>query len=311
MASQQVSSAAIPHAAVSLHSQRRNRIVVRSASFVVACLGSVIMLIPLYWLIATALKDSGSVFSVPPILIPNPWLFSNIPDAMNSSALPDSFSVLGVALPPFFTYLWNTMLVTGLTVLGDTLSGAVIAFGFARLRAPGSNILFGLVLATIMLPYQAVLYPQFILFKTLGWVDSWLPLIVPTYFGSAFNIFLLRQFFMGIPRELDEAAKIDGCGYLRIFWTIILPLSKPALAAVAVFSFIYHWNDLLGPLVYINTSGKYVVSLALQSFTGGYGLAEWNLLMAAALVSSLPCLILFFVAQRYFIQGIVVSGVKG
>ncbi len=309
--SQGARSVALPRAGVSLHSQRRTRLIARSFYFILACLGAVVMIIPLYWLIVTAFKDSGSVFAVPPILIPNPWLFSNIPDALNSSALPDTFVVFGVTLPAFFTYLWNTVVVTALTVLGDTLSGAVIAFGFARLRARGSNILFGLVLATIMLPYQAVLYPQFILFKTLGWTDSWLPLIVPTYFGSAFNIFLLRQFFMGIPRELDEAAKIDGCGYFRIFRSIILPLSKPALAAVAVFSFVFHWNDLLGPLVYINTSGKYVVSLALQSFTGGYGLAEWNLLMAAALVSSLPCLILFFVAQRYFIQGIVVSCVKG
>lgn len=311
MSSQQISTVATPVARVAVRSQKTGRIVARAVYFVLACLGAIIMLVPLYWMLVTSLKDPTSIFTIPPILIPNPWLFTNFPDAMNSSALPDTFTVLGNTLPPFFTYLWNTILVTALTVLGDTASGAVIAFGFARLRARGSNILFGLVLATIMLPYQAVLYPQFVLFKTLGWLDSWLPLIVPTYFGSAFNIFLLRQFFMGIPRELDEAATIDGCGYFRIFWNIILPLSKPALAAVAVFSFVYHWNDLLAPLVYLNTSGLYTVSLALQSFTGAYGLAEWNLLMAAALVSALPCLILFFVAQRYFIQGIVVSGIKG
>jgi multiple sugar transport system permease protein len=298
---------AIP-AAVRLH---WGRLAARTFYFILACLGALVMLVPLYWLIVTAFKDPGSVFTVPPILVPNPWLFTNFLDAMNSPALPDTFTVLGHALPPFCTYLWNTVVVTTLTVLGDTASGAFIAFGFARLRARGSNILFMLVLATIMLPYQAVLYPQFVLFKTLGWVNTWLPLIVPTYFGSAFNIFLLRQFFMGIPRELDEAATIDGCGYFRIFWNIILPLSKPALAAVAVFSFVYHWNDLLGPLVYLNTTNTYTVSLALQQFTGAYGLAQWNLLMAAALISALPCLILFFVAQRYFIQGIVVSGVKG
>lgn len=309
---QSISVATTPAIQVAARSRsHRSRVGLRAFYFAVACVGAVVMLVPLYWMVVTSLKDPTSIFTIPPILIPKPWLFSNFPDALNSSALPDAFSVLGVALPPFFTYIWNTMVVTGLTVLGDTLSGAVVAYGFARLRAKTSNVLFVLVLATIMLPYQAVLYPQFVLFKTLGWLDSWLPLIVPTYFGSAFNIFLLRQFFMGIPRELDEAAKIDGCGYFGIFRRIILPLSKPALAAVAVFSFVFHWNDLLGPLIYINSSAKYTVSLALQSFTGAYGIAQWNLLMAAALVSSLPCLILFFVAQRYFIQGIVVSGVKG
>ncbi|MDB5057171.1 MAG: binding-protein-dependent transport system inner rane component, partial [Chloroflexi bacterium] len=211
----------------------------------------------------------------------------------------------------FFRYVWNTSWYTALAVLGDTLSGAVVAYGFARLRAPGSTVLFFLVLATIMVPFEATLVPQIVLFKTLGWIDTPLPLIVPTFFGNAFNIFLLRQFFRGIPHELDEAATLDGLGFPGIFWRIILPLSKPALAAVAVFSFVFHWNDLLTPLVYLNTSNKYPVSLALYFFTGSYGNAQWNLLMAAALISALPCLLLFFAAQRYFIQGIVVSGVKG
>jgi ABC-type glycerol-3-phosphate transport system permease component len=166
-------------------------------------------------------------------------------------------------------------------------------------------------MATIMVPFQATLLPQVILFKELGWFNTALPLIVPTFFGNAFNIFLLRQFFRGIPRELDEAATVDGLGYVGIFFRIILPLSGPALMAVAVFSFVYHWNDLLAPLIYLNTTSKFPVPVALTQFEGAYGLTDWNLLMSAALVACLPCLVLFFVAQRFFIQGIVVTGVKG
>ena len=281
--------------------ERRLNLTVRGVYLLVALLGAVIMVFPLFWMLSTALKVSGDVFTSPPIIFPPHPQWNNFSDGINSPAVPDNF----------LHYIWNTSWYTVLEVIGDTLSGAVVAFGFARLRARGSSILFFLVLSTIMIPFQATLIPQIILFRVLGWIDTPLPLIVPTFFGNAFNIFLLRQFFRGIPRELDEAATIDGLGYPGIFLRIILPLSKPALAAVAVFSFVFHWNDLLGPLVYLNTTSKYPVSLALQAFQGAYGFAEWNLLMAMALLSALPCLVLFFVAQRYFIQGIVVSGVKG
>lgn len=282
--------------------RRRWAVIMRGVYLVVALLGAVVMIFPVFWLISTALKPPGEVFTSPPILFPTHIQWHNFRDTVISPALPDG---------NFFVYIWNTTWYTGLEVLGDTFVGAIVAFGFARLRAPGSTVLFFLVLATIMVPFQATLIPQIVLFRTLGWFDTPLPLIVPTFFGNAFNIFLLRQFFRGIPRELDEAATIDGLGYPGIFLRIMLPLSKPALAAVAVFSFVFHWNDLLQPLIYLNSTRKYPVSVALQSFTGAYGLAEWNLLMAAALISALPCMILFFVAQRYFIQGIVVSGVKG
>ena len=279
----------------------RAKMVSRGIFFLLACLGAFVMLFPVFWMVSTALKVSGDVFTSPPVLFPLHPQWHNFPDAVTLPALSDNF----------FLYVWNTSWYTVLEVIGDTISGAVIAYGFARLRAPGSTFLFFLVLATIMVPFEATLVPQIVLFKTLGWIDTPLPLIVPTFFGNAFNIFLLRQFFRGIPRELDEAATLDGLGHPGIFWRIILPLSKPALAAVAVFSFVFHWNDLLGPLVYLNSSSKYPVSLALYFFTGSYGTAQWNLLMAAALISALPCLLLFFAAQRYFIQGIVVSGVKG
>lgn len=274
---------------------------VRVLYVVIALAGAFLMAFPLFWMVSTALKLPGDVFATPPVLFPVPPQWHNFPDGFTAPALPDNF----------LKYVWNTTWYTVLEVIGDTLVGAVVAFGFARLRAPGSTALFFLVLATIMIPFQATLIPQIILFRELGWIDTPLPLIVPTFFGNAFNIFLLRQFFRGIPRELDEAATIDGMGYPGIFALIILPLSKPALAAVAVFSFVFHWNDLIGPLVYLNSTDKYPVSLALESFQGAYGFAQWNLLMAMALASALPCLILFFVAQRYFIQGIVVSGVKG
>ena len=284
------------------NARRQRALALRGLYLLIALAGAVIMIFPVFWLVSTALKPSGEVFTSPPILFPSHPQFHNFRDAVISSALPDG---------NFFIYMWNTTWYTALEVFGDTFVGAIVAFGFARLRAPGSTLLFFLVLATLMVPFQATLIPQIVLFKTLGWFDTPLPLIVPTFFGGAFNIFLLRQFFRGIPRELDEAATLDGMGYPGIFLRIILPLSKPALAAVAVFSFVFHWNDLLQPLIYLNTTAKYPVSVALQSFSGAYGLAVWNLLMSAALISALPCLIIFFVAQRYFIQGIVVSGVKG
>jgi multiple sugar transport system permease protein len=282
--------------------QHQKDLLARGIYLLLAVIGAVFMIFPIFWLISTALKAPDEVFTNPPILFPAHPQWHNFPDTVRSSALPDG---------NYFIYIWNTTWYTALEVIGDTFVGAFVAFGFARLRAPGSTILFFLVLATIMVPFQATLIPQIVLFKTLGWFDTPWPLIVPTFFGNAFNIFLLRQFFRSIPRELDEAATIDGLGYPGIFARIILPLSKPALAAVAVFSFVFHWNDLLGPLIYLNTTSKYPVSVALQSFSGAYGLADWNQLMAAALISALPCLILFFAAQRYFIQGIVVSGVKG
>jgi multiple sugar transport system permease protein len=281
--------------------QQRLQLAVRGFYTLLAILGGVVMIFPVFWMISTALKTAGDVFATPPVFFPIPPQWQNFSDGVSSSALPDNF----------LRYLWNTAWYTALEVLGDTFSAAVVAYGFARLRAPGSTVLFFVVLATIMVPFQATLIPQIVLFRTLGWIDTPLPLIVPTFFGNAFNIFLLRQFFRGIPRELDEAATIDGLGYPGIFFRLILPLSLPALAAVAVFSFVFHWNDLLGPLVYLDSTAKYTVSLALTQFEGAYGLALWNLLMAMALLSALPCLILFFVAQRFFMQGIVVSGVKG
>jgi multiple sugar transport system permease protein len=232
----------------------------------------------------------------PPVWIPHPFDFKNYPDAMN--------------FEPFFHYMLNTVFYGVMSVIGTILSSSVVAYGFARIKWPERNFLFILMLATLMLPFQVTMIPLFILFKTLGWVGSFAPLIVPTFFGSAFNIFLLRQFFMTIPTSLSEAAYMDGASEFTIFWRIILPLAKPALATVALFQFIYAWNDFLGPLIYLNGQSLYTISLGLETYVSSYG-TQWGLLMAAATVATLPIVVLFFLAQKTFIQGISITGLKG
>lgn len=213
---------------------------------------------------------------------------------------------------PFARYLVNTLIIVVLTIAGTTLSAALCAYGFARIRFRGREPLFILLLATMMIPGQVTMIPVYILFKELGWINTYLPLIVPAFFGGgAFSIFLLRQFFRGIPYEMEEAARIDGCGPLATWWRIVLPLSFPALATVAIFSFMGAWNDYMGPLIYINDTDKFTLALGLSLFKGQYGVDTPHLMMAATLVVLIPVLLLFFFAQKHFIQGIVISGVKG
>jgi len=273
----------------------------RTLYFVFALLGAAFMLLPVFWMVSEALKPQGQVIAIPPVIWPSAPHWSSFVDAVTSNSLST----------PILNAIKNSLIITLIPMIGDVLSASLVAYAFARLRAPGANLLFFIVIGTIMIPFQVTVIPQFILFNQLGWVDSFLPLVVPPFFGNAFNIFLLRQFFRGIPRELDEAAQLDGLGYFGIYRRIMLPLSKPALAAVAVFSFVYHWNDFFYPLIYINSASNYPVPYLLQAFTGAYGFDQWNLVFALGLISALPCLVLFFVAQRYFIQGIVVSGVNG
>ncbi len=198
---------------------------------------------------------------------------------------------------------------------GQILSAAAVAFGFTRFRFPAREPLFFLVLSTMMLPWQVTIVPQFLLFRYLGWLNTFLPLIVPSFFGGgAFFIFLLRQFFMTIPRDLDEAAKLDGASSVRIFWSIILALSGPAIATVAIFSFLQHWNEFIGPLIFLNTEDKYTLSIGLRYFMANPFESDEPreaILMAASLIVALPPLILFFVAQKYFVRGIVTTGLKG
>lgn len=257
--------------------------------------GLVVTLIPLAWTISTSLSDLGNVFQWPIQWIPNPVRWDNYVQAMQ--------------IQPFGLYFLNTAFITVATVIGQLLSSSLVAFAFARLRWQGRDKLFILILATMMLPSQVTMIPQFVLFTRLNWINTFLPLIVPAYFGSPFFIFLLRQFFMTIPLELDDAARIDGASVFQIYRQIILPLSTPALAAVAIFQFQSAWNAFLEPLIYLHSSSKWVLSLGLRNFVGEY-IQWWNLMMAASVVVMLPVLVLFFLGQRYFIQGVVFTGLK-
>ncbi|MGD0005734.1 MAG: carbohydrate ABC transporter permease [Anaerolineaceae bacterium] len=251
--------------------------------------------LPFLWMISTSLKGQLQVMVWPPQWIPNPVLWSNYLKA--------------VTLVPFFLYLKNTVVIALWNVVGIMISCPLVAYGLSRIRWPGRDFLFILVLCTMMLPYEVTMIPLFMIFNKLGWIGSYKPLIVPAFFGGPFFIFLLRQFFMSIPAELSDAATIDGCSDLQIMWFIILPLSKPALATVALFTFIANWQDFLAPLIYIRDESRYTLSLGLQSFLGLHN-ADWALLMAASTLMILPIVIIFFLTQRTFIQGITFSGLK-
>lgn len=265
--------------------------------YVLLIIGLALFLLPIAWMLSTALKTLGEVHSFPPKWIPFPIQWSNFAAVFKNV--------------PFGHYVWNSVWYTAVTVVAMAFFSSFIAFGFARLRARGKTVLFGVVLSTMMLPPQVTMIPQYLLFNKLGWVDSYLPLIVPCIGGNAFLIFLLRQFYLGIPRDLDEAVKIDGGGYLTMYFRIILPLSIPAMATAGIMEFMFRWNDLIGPLIYLSTPSKYPLALGLANFTAAYSATPWNILMAASIIAVLPPLLLFFFAQKYFIRGIVISGTKG
>ncbi len=227
--------------------------------------------------------------------------WSNYPKAWAPKALDETFT----------KYLMNTVIITASAIFGVLLSCSFVAYGFARFKFPGRDQYFLLMISTMMIPAQVTMIPTFVLFKYLGWIDTFAPLIVPCFFGGgAFNIFLMRQFFMTIPTELDDAAKIDGCNYFQIFWMILLPLVKPAMASIAIFGFVYNWNDFLNPLIYLNSTSNYTLALGLQTFTTMYGTA-YDLMMAASTIVLLPILLAFFFGQRFFIEGVATTGLKG
>ncbi len=258
---------------------------------------SAVFLIPLLWLVSSSLKQQGEVFAYPPIWIPSPPQWGNYAEAL--------------ARAPLLTWLKNTAAITTLTIIGNVVSSSLVAFGFARLRFPGKNVLFVLLLSTMMLPDIVMLIPRFIMFRAVGWVDTLLPLIVPSFFGGgAYNIFLTRQFYLTIPRDFDEAARIDGASNFTIWWRILLPLSAPVLIAITIFSFVYHWNDFLNPLIYLFSEQKKTLALGLRAFINPAD-ASWHITMAASMFIVVPILILFFVGQRYFIRGITMTGIQG
>lgn len=258
---------------------------------------SVLFVFPFVWMVGTSLTSSGMVLDRARPIIPLHPVWGNYVEAL---------TVL-----PFGTFLKNTLLISVMCVIGQTLSASLVAFAFARLKFPGRDALFVLVLSTMMLPPQVTMIPTFIMFTIPGWIDSLKPLIIPAFFGGgAFFIFLLRQFFLTIPAELEDAARIDGCSSFGIYRHVVMPLSKPALTAVALFSFIGHWNDFLGPLIYTQSMEKKTLALGLNAFKGLHG-TEYNLMMAASVAVLIPIIVIFFFSQKYFVEGVVTSGVKG
>lgn len=234
---------------------------------------------------------------------PGVWRWENYLDAI-------TYKSAQLGYLPFLQYGKNTLYIALLSVLGTVFSNALVAYGFARVRWPGRDIVFAATIATMMIPFPVLMVPVYVLFKTLGWVGSPKPLWVPAWFGSAFNIFLLRQFFMSLPFELSDAARIDGCSDLRIFREILLPLARPALAVVALFNFLHVWNDFLGPLIYLTDQKTYTLAYGLQAYQSQQGGTQWPLLMAASTIVVTPVIVLFFLAQKTFIQGITVTGMK-
>lgn len=258
---------------------------------------SLVFLFPFYWMVSSGLKPEHKIFMWPPEWIPNPPIWSNFRDAFSNPLL------------PFQTFFLNSMIIEVGMISGRLISCVIIAYGFARLEAPGKNALFSVLLATLMLPDAVYWIPRFILFSNIGWVNTFLPLIVPAWLGEAYAIFLMRQFFMSIPRELEEAAIMDGAGTLRVIWNVIVPLSVPVLTVITILSFRDIWNDLRYPLLYLNEVSKYTVAVGLAYFNGQFDV-KMNLLMAATVVCTMPVVILFFFAQRAFVEGISMTGLK-
>jgi multiple sugar transport system permease protein len=258
---------------------------------------SAMFALPLIWMAGTSFKTAQQALTLPVVWWPHPFLWSNYPDL---------FEAL-----PYFRFFWNTFLYAAVTIVGVCVSSSLVAYGFSRLKWPGRDAVFNVMLMTLILPFVCTLIPLFVMYKRFGWIGGYLPLEVPTFFGSSvFSTFLLRQFFMTIPQSLSEAARIDGANEFYIYLRIILPLAKPAMATVILFQFIYCWNDYLGPLVYISNENSYPLSLGLALILGEFT-TNWAWVMAGATAATAPIVILFFFTQRTFIQGITLTGTKG
>ena len=278
----------------------------RAALYLVVAIGSIISMFPFAWMALTSGKDVTEIYTYPPTFWPKAPLFV------------ESYTAIWT-VAPFGRWLFNSAYVTTLALVGIVISASLVAYSFARFKYPGRDAIFLITLATMMLPSEVTLIPTYWIFKLVGWIDTFNPLIVPFWFGGgAFYIFLMRQFFLGIPVDLDEAAEIDGASSWDVFWRILMPLSKPALATTATLGFIHQWNSFLGPLIYLSSRDNFTVVLGLRYFmatilnpAAHYGPPMENLLMAAVTVVALPGLILFFVAQKYFVQGIALTGIKG
>ena len=259
--------------------------------------GSFVCLFPFYWMFRSSFMDMGQIFVMPPIMIPNPIVATNYPEALE--------------VMPYLKYLVNTLIIVASNLGGSILAASLCAFSFSRLRWPGRDKIFMLILTSLMMPGIVTMIPTFVMWSKLGATNSLIPLTLPIWFGgNVYNIFLFRQFFLGIPRELDEAAYVDGASFFAVYWKIILPLAKSAMVVVGIFSFLGSWNDFMGPLIYLNEESKYTLSLGLQLFQGSYT-AQWHLLMAASILVLMPAIIVFFIGQKHILEGIATTGIKG
>ena len=295
-----------PVAAISPSGRRFRRVLTGSIlPRVVLILFCLIFITPFYWMVASSLKSVAEGATFPPTLIPQAWRWQNFVDAVNYI--------------PFGLYALNSLIITIGATIGAVLSNTVIAYGFSRIQWPGRNALFYICVATIFLPYPVVLVALFDIFSKLpsfgiqgghSWINTFLPLIVPAFFGNPFYIFLMRQFMMGIPKELSDAARVDGASEIQTFWHVILPLTKPAVTVIGILAAVAAWNEFLLPLLYLQENNKYPLAIGLAFFTSEHDVA-YNLLMAASTLIVLPVVVIFVLAQRYFIEGITVGGVKG
>ncbi|SKA85316.1 carbohydrate ABC transporter membrane protein 2, CUT1 family [Clostridium sp. USBA 49] len=276
-------------------SKKRGELIGKIIVLVILTIGAVFIMFPLLWMISTALKSDKELF-INTSFIPRDWVWENFPKAWKSA--------------PFTIYLKNTVFITIMGVIGALISNSLVAYGFAKINFKGKKVLFAIVLATMMIPGTVTMIPTYILYSRLKWVGTFLPLVVPPFFAGAFNVFLLRQFLLGIPNDYSEAAKIEGANEFMIYWKIILPLCKPALTAIAIFEFNGKWNDFMGPLLYLTDEKMYTLQMGLRTFQGQNGM-EWQLFMAASLIVLLPVIIIFFTLQNYFIEGVSMSGIKG
>jgi multiple sugar transport system permease protein len=272
---------------------------------IVLILAAILFIVPFYWMVVSALKSNRELTIFPPSLVPGDWVWQNFVDAVNYI--------------PFGLYALNSLIITIGITIGAIISNTLVAYGFSRIQWPGRNIMFYMCIATLFLPYPVILVALFDIFGRLpsfglqgarSWVDTFLPLIVPAFFGNPFYIFLMRQFMLGIPRELSDAARVDGASEIQTFWKVILPLAKPAVVVVGIFAAVGAWNEFLLPLLYLQDNSKYPLAVGLAFYTSQHDVA-YNLLMAAATLVVLPIVLCFIFAQRFFVEGITVGGVKG
>ncbi|MFN8495550.1 MAG: carbohydrate ABC transporter permease [Caldilineaceae bacterium] len=274
------------------------RTLTRSVLYLLLTLGAIVATIPMAWTVSSSLKDTAHIFTLRVQWLPNPIIWHNYIDLF--------------ARLPFLQFITNTLLIVVSNVIASVLTGSLVAYAFARLRAPGRNFLFMLVISTMLLPGQVTLIPRYIIFNKLNMIDTYWPLVIPGWLGGgAFEIFLFRQFFLTLPVELDDAARIDGCSTLRIYWSIVMPLSKPVIATIAIFNFIWAWSDFFNALIYLNSMEKFTLPLGLATLQrSAEWSTRWELVMAGSVVSLIPMLVIFFLGQKYFVQGITLTGVK-